>query len=401
MRILYLAPSPGLTLNQNGGAGTHMRETIASLRKQGHEVLPIIGGDELQADQAGAEPSQGRRIIRRFVPKYFRSLRRDIIEIQHDRKLFKEILPPVVDFKPDIIYERSAYLHLVGVKIAEYLNIPRILEWGGTLVKWRKDSYGCALRFLANRVENRKNTTAHGIAAMGGVSRNYLISLSIPADKIMITGNGIDPGKFDEGSTNGSAIREKYGLNNTLIVGFVGVFRAWQGVDVLLESIRPISASIPNVHFLLVGYGMLQEQYEEYLKNQNLSNYVTITGEVPFDDIPNYIAAMDVTVMPNYMELICPVKIFEYAAMGKAAVAPRLPVIEEVIQHGKDGILITPGSCQELTDAVIQLLSDEEYRVTIGKSLQTKVLNNYTWDIIGKKTVELMEKVLQEYYKSS
>lgn len=122
---------------------------------------------------------------------------------------------------------------------------------------------------------------------------------------------------------------------------------------------------------------------EQYARSNGFAAAVTFTGNVPHDAIPDYIAAMDVTVAPykpyeNFY--YSPIKIFEYMIMGKPVVAGRIGQVEEVIDHAETGLLFEPGNIAELTAALLQLVNEAALRRRLGENARVWVQKERTWE---------------------
>lgn len=162
-KILYIASSRGLYLEQSGGAGTHMRGTIKGLRENGYEVLPIIGGDIFKtvvsstSDKLSSSDKRSvRDLIKRVLPTKVRLLFRDIRTIIQDILLEKRTIGLIKAFRPDIIYERSGYLSIFGSRLSKMLDIPHFIESDGCMVEIINNDYGVFSLYLGNTLEKWK-----------------------------------------------------------------------------------------------------------------------------------------------------------------------------------------------------------------------------------------------------
>ena len=124
-----------------------------------------------------------------------------------------------------------------------------------------------------------------------------------------------------------------------------------------------------------------------------------LTGHVPHESVPKYISAMDIVLAP-YPDLeffyYSPVKIFEYMACGKAVVSSKIGQIAEVIEHGVDGIVCTPGDVQAMTDSVRSLVLNKEKRLSIGTAASKKVRLSYSWQKKAEELESLCMEVLEK-----
>src|SRR5262249_31727739 len=148
---------------------------------------------------------------------------------------------------------------------------------------------------------------------------------------IRVTPNAIDPQRFDPERTAGASVRARLGPEDRVVIGFVGRFATWHGMDLLAAVIPPVLEKHPEAAFLLVGDGRERPAVEQAVAAAGFAGRVRFTGEVPHAEVAGYLAAMDVGVMPHSNPFGSPVKIFEYMAMGVVPVGPRLGPLEEAI----------------------------------------------------------------------
>jgi glycosyltransferase involved in cell wall biosynthesis len=171
-------------------------------------------------------------------------------------------------------------------------------------------------------------------------------------------------------------VRRRYGLDGGLTVGWSGILRTWHGLDTLLESVR----SIPEVRVLLVGDGPARESVERLAAALGVAGRLTITGRVPHDLMPDYVAAMDVAVVADDRTGVAsPMKLLEYMAMGRAIAAPRLENIRDVLTNEADGLLFEPGSAADLTRVLRRLVTDAPLRLRLGLRARVTVEQERNW----------------------
>ena len=113
---------------------------------------------------------------------------------------------------------------------------------------------------------------------------------------------------------------------------------------------------------MLVGDGPIRKMIEEMIKEENIEDKVIFTGNVKHDNVPKFIAAMDICVIPQSNEYRSPVKLFEYMAMSKPVIAPRLEPIELVVEHEKSGILFEQANENSFKEVLIYLMENNDER---------------------------------------
>lgn len=383
MKILYLSADPKMSLSDTGGYAVHMTELIRAFREMGNEVLPVVAGHKTNAE--GGSPR--KRAIRGILPGGTIETARTIWDIWSDYRTYFQAKRALLSYSPDFIYERYAVFHQSGVVLSRKCRVPIILEVNAPI--WERDlHYGHRRRTLARKIEKRVLLSGNAIVVVSNFLRNYLLDLGIPGSKIHVIANAADPKTFNP-SIDGNLVRRKYQLDDKVVVGFVGGFRRWHGVDVMLSAAFSIIRQFQDIHFLLVGGESVRKRLEEFVRNNGISEYISFTGNVPFDQIPSYIAAMDITVMPNSNSYGSPIKIFEYMAMGKPVIAPKLGPVEEIITDGREGLLINPNIKDELEHSILRLCNDGKLRNEMGINARRTVLEHHTWEKNSERVIQI------------
>ena len=150
-----------------------------------------------------------------------------------------------------------------------------------------------------------------------------------------------------------------------------------------------------RLRFLVVGDGPGRPELEEKACCLAVADNVHFVGLVQHDAIVDYIAAFDVALQPSVTPYASPLKIFEYLALGKPVVAPRLPNIEEILVDGETGLLFAPGDQQSFAAQVRRLCSDEDFRKRVG-SAGRRLLEerDLTWDGNARRLTAMFEQAV-------
>jgi len=313
---------------------------------------------------------------------------KDLYKIFYNFQFYLKYLPLFKREKPDFIYERWSAFHFMTAFFAKRMRIPYILEVNAPPVdiRWFTKTYFLPLiTFIQKKLVEK----ADAVIVVSNYIKQYFINKGLPPEKIFVLPNAVDIDIFNEKRCNRD-IRSEYGLpKDVIVIGFVGSMKKYHGVKVLIEASIKVVEKRKNVHFLLVGSFNENNNYTEFLKTRKMTNFFTITGGVPFIDVPEYISAMDICVVPQADIYMSPIKIFEYGAMGKPVIAPRIGPVEEVINDGKEGLLITPGHPDELAKKILTLISNPQLEKKIGRNLKKEVYTYHTWRKNALKVIEI------------
>jgi glycosyltransferase involved in cell wall biosynthesis len=393
MRILFLSAHPAMSLSDSQGYVTRILELIGGLAELGHEVFPLIAGDQ-KARQTAQKVYKHR--VKRLVPPKIAQVVRELTFLFLDRQYYSYCQREVKRVQPDVILERYSVFHRTGMWLATRFGLPLVLDDIAPL--WEEDVYfRRGLPGVARRIQEQVFARADGLIAVSGAMKSYLIQNGVPEHKVTVIHNAADHKKFAP-DVDGSEIRERYGLADKTVVGFVGAFLPWHGIESLINVALDLKKKNERMRFLLVGPDnhWMPESSSFKQMTANVNGMVVFTGPVPHKEVPKHVAAMDIATMPKSNNYGSPIKIFEYMAAGKSVIAPRLPPIEEIITHGQDGWLVDMNDLGNLNNAIEYLGENPQVREKIGIRARETVIRNFTW----LNQARLLECVFAELTKA-
>ena len=207
--------------------------------------------------------------------------------------------------------------------------------------------------------------------------------------------NGVDTQRFRP-SISGSEVRMRHAIpRDRVVLGFVGSFAPWHGLDMLVEAATRLLKEDLPVHLLLVGQANPKWQpLIDQVRGPGLDQHVTLSGFVAPHDIPSYIAAMDITVLPNAADYCSPLKLFEYMAMARPTVAVEIAPVAAMLANGVEGALFPKGSVDALTARLRELVVDGESRQRLGSAARSRMEKDFTWQHNAERVFGLLERVL-------
>lgn len=389
MKILYYSSHPHLNLSAQTGYGIHMREVISEFRKLGIEVYPVInGGKELNTGNHSVAQAHQKSLIKNILPSIIWQTIRDLQLLQIDRRLKIELKEQIRKIEPDLIYERGYYLMSSGVDAAAELNIPIIIEINAPYPEERIKMEGYSLiSGLANLVIKKQLRTVQKFVVVSEALKLFYSKKLEGEDlNIVATPNGISEEILIEARkipTDNLELVDS--LKGKFVIGFVGSIFPYHGVETLIKSFLEISKMYPNTELVVVGDG---EILPELMAKYNGNNQIHFTGKVEHLIAKRLLRTFDIAVMASSNWYGSPVKIFEYGAYSKAVIAPSTVPVKEVIVDGKNGLLITPDSVDNLTAAIKKLHDNADLREKLGNQLQQDVENKFLWKHVVHKILE-------------
>jgi glycosyltransferase involved in cell wall biosynthesis len=380
MRILYHHRTQA-----DDAQGVHIYEMIQAFREQGHEVdvfalvhLDKNGNKRARAGYWGA--------IARMIPRWTYELMSLLYNVYGYIGLRKVILGN----RPDVIYERYSLNTFCGIWASRRFGIPLLLEVNAPLYYEQSQLGELVFRKFAQYAERWICTNSTRTIVVSGVMKEVLTNNGVAEDKISVIPNAIDPTKFHP-RVSGTLVRHKYGLQGQLVIGFVGWFRKWHGLEMLLDTMREAEFAQQRVRLLLVGDGPAYPDLYRFAIEHKMLSTVVFTGPVSREDIPDHIAAMDIAVQPSVTEYACPIKIIEYMSMAKCIVAPDQPNIRELLEDGANSILFTPGNAEQLKAALRKAILNSTLRQTYGCNARATLRDRkYLWSVNATRALDLI-----------
>jgi len=276
--------------------------------------------------------------------------------------------------------------------------VPYILEVNAPLTVEQERYRSLHMKSLAQGIEEVLFQKADSIIAVSEEVKEYIGSKGVPIEKVHVTPNAVDPVQFDPDETGTQGmLRERLSLpDDKFIVGFLGSLKRWHGVEILVEAMKVLWSSFENFHLLIVGNGPLRESLKEQFSREGIQDYTTLTGEIPYAEVPSYLKCMDITVAP-YTRIpdfyFSPLKVFEYMAMGRPVVTSGMGQIKEIVDDGRTGLLFEPGDPRDLAEKIISLRYNPELMSRIGTEARKSILHKRTWKNNAREILSIVEGI--------
>ncbi|NJC96727.1 MAG: hypothetical protein C3F07_05660 [Anaerolineales bacterium] len=206
----------------------------------------------------------------------------------------------------------------------------------------------------------------------------------VPAEKIVVFPNVADVERFKPDQEAREAVRISMGVGNAPLVLFVGNFYEWHDVAALLRAFALVLKKHSDARLVLVGDGAKREAMAHLTRELGLERSVIFTGMVAHTEVPHFMAAADIAVVP-YPVLeqdvwLSPLKLFEYMATGNAILASNVGQLSEWITDEQNGLLIPPGDVSALAAGIERLIGDPALRTRLGQHARAEAVQKHSWD---------------------
>ena len=281
-------------------------------------------------------------------------------------KRLDDIIPLI---KPDVLHAHSPSLNAIAaLRAGKKHGIPVVYEvrafWEDAAV-----DHGTAkengLRYkLTRALETHALKNANAVTTICEGLRRDIVARGIDADKVTVIPNAVDIDKFAVGGVADLELKRKLGLQDMRLIGFIGSFYAYEGLDVLLRAVPAMIAKLPDLRVLLVGGGPQDAQLRALARELRIEDKVVFTGRVPHEQVAQYYDLLDVLVYPRMSmrltDLVTPLKPLEAMAQGRVLAASDVGGHLELIEHGKTGVLFKADNPQSLAENVGALLAAQQ-----------------------------------------
>jgi PEP-CTERM/exosortase A-associated glycosyltransferase len=303
--------------------------------------------------------------------------------------LAARLLEVAREVKPDVLHAHSPALNAVAaLRVGRKLGIPVVYEirafWEdaavdhGTSTEWGlRYRMTRALETWALRRVNFATTICEGLRAEIAGTRG------IPASKIEVIPNAVDIADFSMGGQADPQLAARLGLDGKTVLGFIGSFYAYEGLDLLLDAVPAMLARRPDLRVLLVGGGPQEQALRAQAERLGIAGQVVFTGRVPHSEVQRYYDLVDVLCYPRHKmrltDLVTPLKPLEAMAQGRLMAASDVGGHQELIEDGRTGVLFTAGDPQALAHKVLALLDAPQQWPALRQQGRRFVETERTW----------------------
>ncbi|MGQ9565566.1 MAG: glycosyltransferase family 4 protein [Candidatus Bathyarchaeales archaeon] len=307
-------------------------------------------------------------------------------------------------FQYDIVIAHDWLSAIAGITVKRDLGLPLVFHVHST-EKGRTLGNGSE---VVSNIEQRAAQMADMIITVSNAMKDELISLGFPKEKIQVSYNGVDPQKYDLSKVKPETIkkvRDLYSVkDDELMILFIGRLVWIKGADKLVLAMPQILKEIPNAKLVIVGLGEMREHIEKAVQSLKLQDRVKFRFEfMPEEERIAHYAACDVAVFPSLYEPFGIVAL-EAMAMEKPVVVGAAGISgmrEIVVADGPNqcGFHINPNDPKDIAWGIINSLKDPKRRAEFGRNGRKRVLEQFTWDVIARNTLDLYQQLLENVNK--
>lgn len=383
-------------MSQTSGPQLHVKAVVEGFKRRGHLVRTVAIQQERTATVWSDDLVQWHPAV--FGPSmspWFRApesalraiqsrLRLPFLRLFDSYRFSDACVSALAGY--DVLYERFGLLSYGGLIAAKRLRLPLVYELNGDLVE--------EYRQLGIRLSTAQWAVIHFATSRMLAQADHVVTVSEPLRERVIRRWQVNPARVtcvangaDIELFAGAQVPEESrqpGLHNdeSWIV-FVGGFQPWHGIDLLVDAFNIVAQGKEGAKLVLIGDGPARPATEKQVTSLNLSDRVFFTGNIAHADVAALLKKSQVAVLnPRASAMarsLCPLKLFEYMAAGKAIVAPAIPEIAQYVTHTLNALLVPPDDELALAEALLQLLSDERLRTELGSNAKQQAVDRHSW----------------------
>lgn len=317
------------------------------------------------------EDVDGWHFYRTAAPQGFAADKPLLGELALMRALEARLFEVAREVRPNLLHAHSPVLNAIPtLRVGRRLGLPVVYEvrafWEDAAVDHGTTHEG-SLRYRATRaLETWALKRADHVTTICEGLRADIVARGIPASRVTVIPNAVDIEAFDPCGTPDAALKQQLGLAGCQVLGFIGSFYAYEGLDLLLAALPQILGARPQVRVLLVGGGPQEANLKAQVQQLGLADKVIFTGRVPHAEVQRYYDLIDVLVYARHpmrlTELVTPLKPLEANAQGRVFIASDVGGHRELVRDGETGVLFKAGDGSDLARKTIALLDDEALR---------------------------------------
>lgn len=287
-------------------------------------------------------------------------------ELRQIRSIENRLEQLVKELRPDILHAHSPVLNAIpALRVARRHGLPVVYEirafWEDAAVDHGTTNEGSLRYRLTRALETWALRRVDHVFTICEGLRQDIVGRGISAAKVTVIPNAVDIESFQLSGAPDDALCAQLGLRGATVIGFVGSFYAYEGLDLLLDACQTLAARHANLRVLLVGGGPQEAALKAQARHLGIEDKVIFAGRVPHGEVSRYYDLIDLLVYPRHSmrltELVTPLKPLEAMAQGRVFVASDVGGHKELIRDGETGHLFAADDPAALAAAVENMLA--------------------------------------------
>ena len=305
--------------------------------------------------------------------------------------------------RPHILHAHSPALNaLPALSVGRRRRIPVVYEvrafWEdaaadhGTSPAW-----GVRYRLTRALETFALRRAAHVTTICEGLRRDIL-ARGIAPERVTVVPNAVNLAAFAFGGQPDAALRKTLALEGKAVIGFIGSFYAYEGLDLLLAALPRVLEALPQARVLLVGGGPQEAALKSLAASLGIADKVVFAGRVPHGEVARYYGLVDVFAYPRHpmrlTDLVTPLKPLEAMAQGRLVLASDVGGHRELVRDGENGVLFRAGDAGSLAGSIVRLLGERERWPALRESARRFVERERNWAASAERYREVFGRLV-------
>ena len=382
-----------------GAEGVHIRGVVKGLRQLGNNVdILSLPGAEPEAEEENTTTEQVKQEVTKKssfsiisdLTKHVPEFVFEVFELAFNLIALIRLRRAVKEKNINLIYERYSLFMFASVWWAKRNNVPIVLEINDSCQVHRVRSL--TFKKLAAKIEGWIFRNATGLVFISTRFKEVAEQAYDDIANSVVSPNGADLDKFIIDEDAGSILRNKLGIENKVVLGYVGAFVHWHGIDWFVDLVCERLKQTPDLVLLLVGDGVAFEGIKNRVIETGVESQVILPGKVPHHEVSSYLSAMDLGILPDSNDYGSPMKLFEFMAMSKGMIAPDFSPIAEVVKDNETSWLFPAGNRQACVDKVFDIVKNRAVYRQVGSNARAYIENERQWKHNAEQLLSLINR---------
>lgn len=242
--------------------------------------------------------------------------------------------------------------------------------------------------FWLQRMIKRRLEQMTMVLVLGESWRRFIVQIA-PATRVMVLPNSVRVP-----NTQASHVERE-----TIDLLFLGIVGDRKGVYELLEAFAIAHSHCPTLRLTVAGNGEIEKAIR-VAATLGVSEYVNFPGWLDGQAKNELLQSSDIYVLPSHNEGL-PISIIEAMSWGLPIISTDVGAIAELVRHGIDGLIVSPGAIGPLSHALLQLANSRELRLRMGQSGRQRVATDFNEDVVLPRLEKLYDDIQLDHHSSS
>ena len=304
-------------------------------------------------------------------------------------------------WQPEVLHAHSpALCGMAGLRAAKRLGLPFVYEirafWEDAAVGNGTGREGSLKYRLTRALENRVVAGADAVFTICKGLRDDLVARGHDGEKIGLSPNGVDLALFGDPVARDDALAHELGIGAGPVVGFIGSFYDYEGLDDLVAALPALRQRHPHAQLLLVGGGPMNEALRAQAAASPAGDAIVFTGRVQHAEVERYYSLIDVLAYPRkhsrLTDLVTPLKPLEAMAQRRIVAASDVGGHRELITDGQTGLLFPPDDPMGMAASLADFIDRRDSWPTMREAGRAHVATHHDW----ARNVQRYQRVYQD-----